>query len=97
MNENKIPRLENWAVVFRPSGDPYKAPEQLPQCLNGNVYDHQKYPDGKQITTSRIKGRRGGRVVTQTGSVYSLGKIDPNYAKAFPDAETRLMNSLPTV
>lgn len=88
---NKI-RLENWAVVY--SGSPYQAPElQIPRLV-GNVFGHPSFEDGEMVTTSSIKRKDGECIVTNSGSYYTLGGIDPEYEKQFPNAKQRLMNSL---
>lgn len=88
-------KLENWSFTAK-GNDGFKAPEQLIPCLQGNVFGHSnpKNHDGKFIATSRLMGKRNGRVVTQTGSEYELGEVDPNYEKAFPNAKERLLSKL---
>lgn len=91
-------KLENWSFTAK-GNDGFKAPEQLIPCLQGNVFGHSnpKNHDGKFIATSRLMGKRNGRVVTQTGSEYELGEVDPNYEKAFPNARERLFTQLKKV
>ena len=98
-------RLEQWAVV-RAQISPYMAPEQPLQCLQGILSDHGRMPDGSDVTTSPIIGKRlvdlgiGEQryvVVTRSGTEYLLGAIDPLYEDIFPDAEVRLFKSLPEV
>jgi len=82
--------LNNWGVVYL-SMDPYLAPELRGQALCGI-----REEDGKSITTSRIVGKTiDGCVVTASGSVYSLGTVDPVYEELFPNARERLVNTLP--
>ena len=50
-------RLEQWAVV-RAQISPYMAPEQPLQCLQGILSDHGRMPDGSDVTTSPIIGKR---------------------------------------
>jgi hypothetical protein len=88
-------KLENWSFTVR-GCDPYTPPEAGEPVLQGNVYGHSnpKHHDGKFIVTSRLKGKRNGLVVTQSGSEYELGTVDPNYEKAFPNAKERLLTQL---
>lgn len=88
-------RLENWAVVLPPGLNPYSAPEQITQHLSGDAYGHGRFPDGHPITSTRIVGKRGAMVATRSGSHYLLGTPAADYLAVFPDAEARLMNSLP--
>jgi hypothetical protein len=91
-------QLKNWS--FTANGDDgYKAPEQLIPCLQGNVYGHPnpKHHDGKFIVTSKLIGKRNGLAITQSGSEYELGDVDPNYEKAFPNAKDRLFTQLKDV
>jgi len=88
------PILEKWAMIM---ADPFQAPEIATAVLNGLVYGHPRHHDGKRVSTSRVKGKRDGRVVTFSGSEYILGEVAPNYEKAFPGARERLMKSLPKV
>jgi adenine C2-methylase RlmN of 23S rRNA A2503 and tRNA A37 len=77
----KTPRLENWAIVYR--GDAYTPPEaQLPR-VDGTVYDHPTYPDGKGIVTSHIVevDEDNQIVTTNSGTVYKLGTVEPKYAE----------------
>jgi hypothetical protein len=91
-------QLKNWSFTIRGS-DPYKAPEQCIPVLQGNVYGHSnpKHHDGKFITTSKLVGKRNGLVVTQSGSEYELGDVDPNYDKLYPNAKERLFAQLKEV
>lgn len=86
--------LENWGVV---AFDPYQAPEIQQQSLQGNVYHSSKFPDGHSIVTSPIIGKRNDTVITLSGSEYHLGKVSDEYEKLYPDARTRLFDSLPEV
>lgn len=85
-------KLENWSIVS--TEDPYKAPEQRLARLHGTVFGHSRFDDGETITTSPVVEQKDGIVVTQSGSRYELGSIDPEYAKIYPDAKRRLFDSL---
>jgi hypothetical protein len=74
--------LENWSCVH--SGDLYLPPEVLSVFLRGKIYGHpnqERFPDGKGICTSAIKDIDGRMVLTNSGSTYILGKVDPEYKK----------------
>ncbi len=86
-------KLTNWSIVSR-TANPFQAPELGTQCLYGNVYNNPKFEDNQDVTTSRIIGKRNGKVVTRSGSEYELDGVDPIYEAAYPDAFNRLMNTL---
>ncbi len=87
-------RIENWAVVA-PIVDPFAAPETQPLSLQGQVFGHPRFDDGQYITTSSIdKKNDKDEVITVSGSVYKLGRVDPSYEERFPDARKRLLGSL---
>lgn len=87
-------KLEDWAVVLAPIS-PYQAPETASKSLAGIVTDHPEFETGAHITSSAIRGKRDGRVITKSGSEYFLGKPAKAYEELYPDAYNRLMNSLP--
>lgn len=82
-------RLEKWSVVSSATG--YTAPELVTLQLHGNVYGHQRFPQGKEVTTSAIDKIDGNTVVTRSGSRYELGEIDLEYEKLYPDAKAKLL------
>lgn len=86
-----MPRLEDWAVTFR-EFDPYKAPEQQRSSLCGNVYGHEKFPDGQYIVTSYVVNVNDEKeeITTRSGTVYTLGETSAAYEKKFPDARKRV-------
>ena len=66
--------LNGWSVSF--DGDPdYTAPEARLLRLQG------KTDDGRNVKTSHIVAVEGRRITTRSGSVYTLGIIDPDYLK----------------
>lgn len=83
--------LRNWSVVIAEEFDPYKAPELYAARLHGNVYGHHKFVDGAEITTSRVVGVTENAVLTNSGSTYELGEVNPEYEKLFPDARKRIL------
>ena len=84
-------KIENWSIVVL-NCDPYQPPETQISGISGQVYNHPTYKDGKHITTSKIEDFKDGCVVTRSGSIYELGKIDPLYAKVYPNAD-KIMGS----
>jgi hypothetical protein len=86
--------IEDWAVVE--VYDPYMPPETRRKSLNGAVYGHPRFPDGKYVTTSSIVGKNDkNEVVTFSGSSYELGDVRWEYWQKFPNAGNRLLDSLP--
>ena len=86
-------RIENWSLVAS-SWDPYRAPEQVGMSIQGEVYNHPRFRDGKSVITSTIVGKRGNKVITYSGSHYSLGEPAEMYEKTFPGAKKRTMDAL---
>lgn len=86
-------KLEDWCVTS-PTANPYQAPEQGVPCLGGFCVGHPKHKDYTYVTTSAIKGVKGGGVETKSGSVYDLLKPAIEYEKQFPNAKVRLFISL---
>ena len=72
-------RIENWSV--NGEDNPYVPPEQQRVCLYGEVYGHPAFPDGHVVLTSAIVHVEGRKVITRSGSVYTLGTIHPDYLK----------------
>ena len=89
------PRLENWAVVSH--SDPYTPPEHRKQYLHGMVTGYPGKPEPHIITTSRIVAVDAELELAQCKSrVYSLGAVDPEWEKLFPDAAARFFASWPS-
>lgn len=89
--------LNNWSLVS--CGGIYDAPELYSFHLEGQVTNHPRFPSGHPVTTSRVIGyvednETGLLVLTKSGSAYQLGQVDPDYEKAFPNAEQRFVTSL---
>lgn len=78
-------RLENWSVV---------AGAEQCKCFIGNVYGHPNFEDGASGHTSVIEkiNSENETVETYSGSVYTLGEVDPEYEAQFPNARERLFN-----
>jgi len=85
--------LENWSVVTNNS-DPYTPPECRTQHLHGLVFGHPRFKDGLDVTTSEIINIEDGAIRTRSGSLYHLGRVEPAYEKAYPNARKRLIWSL---
>jgi hypothetical protein len=73
-------RIENWAVVADAS-NPYTPPECIGKCLVGEVFGHPRFPDGSKVQTGQLidLDLNSNRASTESGSEYSLGKMDPSY------------------
>ena len=82
-------RLENWSIILK--GNPYTAPELMTKHLHGNVYNHPKFLDGTEITTTEIKWIGLTTIITASGSEYEIGAVNPEYEAAYPNAYARLM------
>jgi hypothetical protein len=82
-------KLENWSVV---SPNPYSPPE-FGLSFHGNAYGHPRFYDGDPITTSVIVGFEEGVFKTLSGSEYTLGTVDGEYLKQYPDAVERVFAS----
>ncbi len=93
MKELIMPRLENWSVILNQFG-PYEAPEQHSAQLRGNVFNHPRFEDGEVVITSLIVKEKNGMIVTHSGSHYTLGEVDAEYERLYPDAKNRLIKSL---
>lgn len=88
--------INDWAVVESPH-DMYTAPELVRQYLNGVPVADERFTPGQVVTTSSLAGKRAGCVVTKSGSLYQLGAVRAEYAAKFPDAEARLLKTLPEI
>jgi len=69
--------LNNWSTTTI-NNDPYLAPELRKIHLQGKVTGHPCFPDGHQITTTRIIDA-DGLVVKTKNTTYHLGTIDPGF------------------
>jgi len=89
-----MPRLEQWEYGAV-SAAWFSLPENSTQVLRGVVYGHPRHADGTFITTSEVVGRRGGYIVTRSGSEYELGEPNGGWLKAMSSSSERLIRSLP--
>lgn len=88
-------KIEQWSVV-QGGYDSYTAPELRARHLQGIVQEHPRFTPGTLITTSSIAGLRGESVVTNSGTLYELGEVDPRYEAQFPEARDRFLKSFET-
>jgi hypothetical protein len=88
-----MPQLNCWSVTIYDEGV-YSAPELRTFHLQGLVSEHPDFEEGHHITTSRIVGKVGEDIITRSGTVYTLGDVDPKYEALYPDAKRRLLASL---
>jgi hypothetical protein len=74
-------RLENWSCCTD-IDDPYMAPELKVILgglhLQGSVFGHPKFEDGKHVTTSRITDVNG-KIVKTRNTEYELGEVNPEF------------------
>lgn len=72
-------KIKNWSVVT--TFNPYTPPETQKASLNGNVYGHPRFEDGKNVITSTIVEVNGNIVKTYSGSVYELEEPCPDFVE----------------
>ena len=70
-NAKPVYVLKNWSVRGQP--DPYRAPESVPTCLEGEIYCDPKREDGTVIYTSEIISSLDN-IVETVNSYYELGE-----------------------
>jgi hypothetical protein len=72
-----MPRIDNWTTTK--NFDPYTAPECQAVCLQGNVSGHSRFKNGDYVHTSPIEGVEKREILTKTGTIYTLGRIDRRF------------------
>ena len=72
-------RIEFWSIYS--DNSLYDAPECRKFSIQGKVYGHSEFKDGKPIRTSDVVNVMGCEVHTQSGSVYTLGEPNPAYVQ----------------
>ena len=87
-------RLENWSVVDRDADNPYLALELRRPALNGQIFDDDRFANGTFITTSSIETIDQRKVLTKSGTVYYLGRVNPDYKRAYPGRDFNGPNPL---
>lgn len=81
--------LKNWGYQVYPAAMEIAGVRVFPIiCLWGDAYGHPRFEDGHKVTTSPIKGLDPVKsaILTQSGSVYILEDINPEFEKHIPDA-----------
>ena len=87
--------LKNWSVFSKPKHG-YQPPELQPKYLQGNVYGHPEFDDGRNINTSPIDDiwdyEDHKEIVTRTGSRYLIypKDVNPDAEKQYPGYYERL-------
>lgn len=87
--------LKNWSVFSKPKHG-YMPPELQPKYLQGNVYGHPDFEDGRNINTSPIDEILDcgdhKEIVTRTGSRYLVypQDVNPEAEKQYPGYYERL-------
>lgn len=87
--------LKNWSVFSKPKYG-YMPPELQTKYLQGNVYGHPDFEDGRNINTSPIDEimDRGDHkeIITRTGSRYLVypQDVDPDAENEYPRYYERL-------
>lgn len=80
--------INNWSIQPRGNG----------ACICGTSEGHPDpiFFDGETIRTSVIVGGdpENKTVLTNSGSIYQLGTVDPDYEAEFPDALNRFLKNL---
>ena len=90
----KTMKLNDWVLAHNGSYLPIHYPLDCAR-LHGLVSGHPDIDEGERITTSCITGvSEDGCIETQSGSVYELGDVEPEYDKKFPDARNILLKRL---
>ena len=90
------PKLCGWGVI-ESSRSPYDPPEMTCIILNGNVRSHRRFRDGENINTSCILGKTVDGCIRTVNTTYELGLPSDEYEKLYPDAKSRLLNSLEVI
>lgn len=101
-SESVVALLDKWSIRYKAEGNLYKHPSLIPPRLVGEVFGHpdERWPDGTLIMTSAINGlitNKDGsdpRIMTASGSVYRLGRVEEGYEQAFPCAEARILKNM---
>lgn len=85
--------LTNWSIAMD-DRNPYQAPEHRRQCLHGQR--EKDIDQGTFCLTTAIVGKTAdNKVITASGSEYTLLEVSAEYAAIYPDAFNRMMSTLP--
>ena len=71
-------KLENWQLHPGLYGVPR---------IHGNIFGSEKHEDGKSIRTSRVLKIEDGKVYTESGSTYELGKPAQSFQEYFAEKD----------
>jgi len=79
-------RLENWSIISY-DDSPYLAPELIEKRIVGEIYDDDRFDDGKTVITSPVVefNIKEHFAKTYSETIYILGKIDPKYEQWLKD------------
>lgn len=88
-------KIYHWSLVK--DDDPYKAPELVTLKLHGLLDSEDSEDSDYWVRTSTVVGKRGGNVVTNSGSEYELVTVNPEYENVYPNARERLFSTLKEV
>jgi hypothetical protein len=83
-------RIENW-YLMSPVLEVMIAPERNEALLGGEVYGHEKFPDGKHIHTSNIVEVIAPNKVKTRNTLYILGRVDSTYESFYANATERMI------
>jgi hypothetical protein len=70
-------RIDNWITTKK--FDPHIPPDYQIVCLQGYVSGHTRFTDKTFITTSPIVDIKKREILTQSGTIYKLGRIDRRF------------------
>lgn len=91
----RVKTLRKWAVVACPA-NPYTAPEQIVSLFHGDSFDGDRHRSN--VTTSPIVGVIGKvHALTESGSIYELMDVDPEWEKLYPDSAERFFSNAPNL
>lgn len=78
--------INNWSIVTDPNTQ-FLTPDHRKKCLQGTVTGYSQ-----PILSSHIAYHHEG-VITTRNTKYILGKIDPEYERAYPNVKDRFFNA----
>lgn len=78
IDKSKAIVLKNWRKIYEPS-DGYTPPENMVTRIAGNCYGHPNHPEGKCIIASEVIEIDGRYFKGNSGRVYKLDDVQPEY------------------
>ena len=85
-------KSEGWSLGTLSLMGGFVSPEfQGDVCLYGVSYGDDRRPDGRMVRSSPIACIEDGMVRTESGSLYELGEVCPDYEKLYPNAKERVL------